>query len=205
MLGWGGDVDWSEPRYDEWEAIKKRWRQDHPEASGNDPNMSQMYTFRNNMQIGSLVIVSDGNRRFRAIGEVTGPYQFIPGPNREYNHRRSVRWLWHSDESLPRERVYSKELSQVSVYQMNSRYVNWDGLEQTVATAGDEVATTGTPEGHVLIIDEINRANISKVFGELITLIEPDKRQGMPNALTVRLPYSRVCSAFPPTSTSLVR
>lgn len=63
----------------------------------------------------------------------------------------------------------------------------------------NELEKNARPTNVALVIDEINRADLSRVFGELITILEPDKRENMPEERRVWLPYSKTLFSVPST------
>lgn len=184
LLGWGGEIDWSDARYDERDAITRHLAQHDPAIEKPAAQAKYLHAFRNRARIGDIVVVSRGNLEFRAIGIFESAYEFHPREDDRFHHRRRVRWLWH-DGALPSSQILSGRFSQETIYRISPASVNFAALAAYLTPPG---ATGHLP--YVLIIDEINRANVSKVFGEMITLLEPDKRAGGAQAISVTLPYS---------------
>lgn len=182
LLGWGEDVDFSGCK-DEG-AIRERLKEVKPEIDRLDSQVQFVNIFMHELKTGDIVIVSDGNRLFRAIAEVTGDYAFLEDGT--FHQMRPVKWLAVLENPPSVREVFDRDFVQRSLYKLAREGLNFTRLEELLRA----VETEPVVKPYVLIIDEINRANISKVFGELITLLEPDKREGASNAITVKLPYS---------------
>ena len=176
-LGHGGNVDWSDPKFDSNYEIGRYWEEEKLEQGmGKD----FLQKFRNAAKEGDILIVPAKPNKFRAIGEITGSYEY--SPDGEYHHRRAVRWHWSDESGRSSTEIHSKP-----THLAHSHAIRL--LEQKLVIREKLLDYICGP--YVLIIDEINRANISKVMGELITLLEEDKREGAENEVVVRLPYSR--------------
>ena len=170
---------------------------------GNDNDLDSfsiqaMNLFSNYLKIGNYVVISYGNKYVRAVGKVTGDYEYrddseLPN-NLHYKHFRSVEWIF-TDEKISANEIYNKNLSQQTIYKLDKKYIKQEFFVKEKKI--DTHRLPKNPKNFVLIVDEINRGNVSSVFGELITLIEKDKRAGTEEELSVILPYSKETFSVP--------
>ena len=188
-IGWGNTGDLS---------LDKRNEYFHSRGK-NDQN--SLTYFSQDMIEGDIVLCIDSNTSVEAIGVIIDEYKFQENglPTRQdYRHQISIKWLAKNFSVDFKELNGNKQfnlpacypLSRLSVSDVLKHLVDYD-VEITTAK------TETNLDNYVLIIDEINRGNISKIFGELITLIEPSKRSGLGDngkenleALTVNLSHS---------------
>lgn len=140
------------------------------------------------LKVGNYVLVGKGNRYIRAIGKVIGEYEFKSDSPIRYQNFRKVEWLFVNEE-IPVEEIYHKNLSQMTIYKLDHKGINKDFFVNNNASI--EFDTDDVDKNYVLIIDEINRGNVSSIFGELISSIEKDKRAGENETLSITLPYSK--------------
>lgn len=192
------DIDWTDARFSDRDEILSEVKKRSPDEDITPKKgvVQSPDVFRNQLEIGDLLIVAKGNHRFRAIGIVEGEYEYAPRPDGRYCHRRKIRWLWHDAHGLEVSELYPPKFIQKAIYRLRDAELNRPLIARLLSDVGGQ-GVEGEPLPHVLIIDEINRANVSKVFGELITLLEPDKRKGMDNSLSVMLPHSKRAFSVP--------
>ena len=200
VLGWGGNLDFSGDSDEQ--TIRKNhhdvadwWR----DAQQEKHSVNMVNWFINAISVGDLIVISDGNQQFRAIAEVTGEYEYLGDKTSERDHylqKRKVRWLKTYTPSKPVSELLNKNFSQKTLHSLDAS-INREKLEKLLQPP--EPTNTAAPnKPYVLIIDEINRGNISRIFGELITLLEPSKREGFSDQQQTVLPYSKVPFSVPP-------
>jgi len=149
--------------------------------------------FISKMKIGDIVLSCYSSTTIDAIGVVTGDYEW----HEEYEHYkrlRNVNWVVKGIKYDITAINGGSTLTLASVYKLNIALAD---VMDIIAKQAPTTKIEDKKKNYVFVIDEINRGNISKIFGELITLIESSKRIGQPEGMKVKLPYSQQLFGVP--------
>lgn len=157
-------------------------------SSRNDKGKKILNAYINEMKVGDIVMSCYSSKEIDAIGVITGDYRYdesLPA----YKRIRPVHWLIKGKRENIVETNDGKEMVESTVYRLKSIHV--EDVETILEKYGVFIEQEKDDKPYVMVIDELNRGNVSKVFGELITLLEADKRKGSKNEESVKLPYSK--------------
>lgn len=165
---------------------------------------SSLRNFGFGIQPGDVVVVLKTVKTIQSVGVVTGSYKYEPvvaeGVRKDYVHKLPVHWLATGLDFDVTALNSDTQLTLQTVYRLWN--MSWPKLQQALLDAKVQLKGLPAPSArkalpYVLVIDEINRGNVSRIFGELITLLEPSKREGAAEALSVTLPYSKTRFSVP--------
>ena len=135
-------------------------------------------SFINQINIGDIILTTNGNRKnINGIAVVKGnAINLIEVTSDKLS--RGVDWI-------------SKNIDEDILFLNDQKLMQRYTVAKLTRVKIDNLLDFINKKPYVIIIDEINRGNISKIFGELITLIEDTKRKGMDEEASSILPYSR--------------
>lgn len=144
--------------------------------------------FISKMKVGDIVLSCYSSTTIDAIGIVSGEYEWHD-EYEKYKRLRKVKWIVKGIKENIVDINNGCSLTLASVYKLN---ISLSDVINIISKYSDILLHSKKEKRNfVFIIDEINRGNISSIFGELITLIEESKRIGAKEELKLRLPYSK--------------
>ncbi|EMV2955945.1 TPA: AAA family ATPase [Klebsiella pneumoniae subsp. pneumoniae] len=168
------------------------------------PNRSALNAFSSEIKIGDVLLCLKNFETVQAVGIVTSDYSFDEEAaiSDEYAHMRKVNWVLKDIDLNIFALNGSRKMVQQTLYPLYR--ISWHALiaeidkqHISLPISFHDANNFSERQNYILIIDEINRGNISRIFGELITLLEPDKRLGGADQRSVILPYSKEVFSVP--------
>mgnify|MGYP001629268097 FL=1 len=171
-----------------WDGYGENITEETDWSIHNGEGKTILNAFINTMKVGDVVMSCYSSRTIDAIGIVTGEYEWHDNFE-HYKRVRRVKWLVKGINEDIVKLNDDKTMTLGTVYRLNA--ITLDKVKSLLDKHEASKTLIDNNKPYVIVIDEFNRGNVSKIFGELITLLEPDKRKGMRDAESVLLPYSK--------------
>ena len=182
---WGVRYNTSKNWKEEAEIKKECFEKGIIEFDWNKLESDVQERFVNDIKIGDYVAIHLKGNHIDAIGKIVGDAKFNDDKDK-YKWSRQVEWLITGADIDIQYANNGKAFHNFELACLSST----KPIELLKLIPGNENIDQESKLPYVFIIDEINRGNISKIFGELITLIEDTKRAGAAEAASTTLPYS---------------